>query len=183
MVVMTEAKVKIGGKEYTFEGDGAEDAISKIKYSRVPFKLVRAIGIKWTRKILWPTFRNLHDRYDGEAGVSITLPKTLKSLLQKKTEGDLNASLDMQLEADDFLASAKGTFDSDGLNLSFESEIEEADKTGNALRESLNLISSYNIDVDQITFEIDKSDSTPTALIDIDATVPRDLSKEQYSLS
>lgn len=180
---MTKAKVKISGKEYTFEGDSAEDAISKIKYSRVPFKMVRAIGIKWTRKILWPTLRNLNDRYDGEKGVTLTLPKTIRSLLKEKTEGDLTASLDMKLQSDNFLASAKGTFSSDGLDLSFESEIDEADRTGSALRESLNFISDYNIDVDQITFEIDKSNADPTALIDIDATVPRDLSRKHHGIS
>lgn len=180
---MTKAKVKINGSEYTFEGDDAEDAISKVKYSRVPFKLVRAIGIKWTRKLLWPTFKNLHSKYNGRTSVSLTLPETLKSLLQKKTEGDLNASLDIELQAEDFSASAEGTFDSDGLNLSFESEIKEADKTGDALRESLNLISNYNIDVDEITFEIDKSNSVPNASINIDATVPKDLSQNSYGIS
>lgn len=174
---MTEAIVSIKNKKYNFQGDGARDALSKVKYSRVPFKLVRAIGVKWTKKILWPTFKTLHEKHDGYTDASITLPNTLQSLLQKETEGDLCASLDINLVSKDFSASAVGNFTTEGLELQFESEIEEVNTTGNALRDGLNLISAYNVDVDEIRLNVSQSGSNPTATIDIDATVPPDLSK------
>ena len=95
---MTKATVKVSGREYEFKGDNVRDALSSVKYSRVPFKIVRAMGLKWTRKILWPTFKNLQKAESLNRSVDISLPKTLRSLVEKQTSGELNASLDMNME-------------------------------------------------------------------------------------
>ena len=180
---MTKAKVVIGTKEYSFEGDDAEDALNSIKYSTIPLRLVRAMGVKWTKKILWPTFASLQDGGKTRTTASLSLPSTLTSLLKKNTSGNLRASLDMNLNTQRFEASAKGEFTAEGLNFAFESDIDEAESTGLALRDSLNLISSYNVDVDEITFSVSPDKNPKTAAVDIDADVPSNLMKKDYSFS
>lgn len=179
MGLMTKATIRIGKKEYTFEGDDLEDAMKKVKYSRVPFSIVRAMGIQWTRKIVWPTFNALQKRGMNSASIDIRLPRTLTSIMKQKTGGSLDASLDMDLDSDTFEASAKGQFTSDGLELDFESEISEPEDTGNALKEAFKLLSSYNVDVEEIRFEIYPRSENKSATISVDTDVPRDIRRKR----
>lgn len=174
---MTEAKIKIGKKEYCFEGDSIEDALSSIKYTTVPLRIVRAMGISWTKKILWPTFSALGEKTDSR-NIGITLPDTLTSLIESKTQGDLQASVDMSLNTNEFEASARGEFNSEGLNLSFESNLDEAEDTGEALKDTFNLFSIYNIDVDSIEFSVDPDNKPKNISIDVDAAIPDKLRKK-----
>lgn len=174
---MTEAKIKIAEKEYCFEGDSIEDALSSIKYTTVPIRIVRAMGISWTRKILWPTFSALGDKTDSR-NIGITLPDTLTSLIESKTQGDLQASVDMSLNTTEFEASARGEFNSEGLSLSFESNLDEAEDTGEALKDTFNLFSIYNIEVDSIEFSIHPDNRPKNISIDLDAVIPDSLRKK-----
>lgn len=174
---MTEAKIKIGKKEYCFEGESIEDALSSIKYTTVPVRIVRAMGISWTKKILWPTFSALGDKTDSR-NIGITLPETLTSLIESKTQGDLQASVDMNLNTNEFEASARGKFNSEGLSLSFESNIDEAEDTGEALKDTFNLFSIYNVEVDSIEFSIHPDNRPRDISIDVDAEIPHKLRKK-----
>lgn len=178
---MTKVTVEIGDKTYSFEGEDVADAMKKIKYSRVPFSLLRAMGIKWTRKILWPTFQSLQNRGMNVASAEIELPRTLTSILKQKSDGNLDASVDMELDSEKFNASATGRFSSDALELEFKSQISEPDDTGNALKEGFKLLSSYNVVVEEVKFEIDPQRSSKTAKVSVNTDVPENLRKERIS--
>lgn len=173
---MTEATVKIGQKEYSFEGDDLEDTLKSIKYTTVPIRIVRAMGITWTRKILWPTFSALGKKSTTKS-IGISLPDTLTSLIESKTDGNLNASVNMNLNTEDFQASAEGKFNSDGLSLSFESNLDEAESTGQAIKDTFNLFSMYNIEVDHVEFSLQPDNYSKSLSIDVDAAIPDKIRK------
>jgi hypothetical protein len=174
---MTKATVRIGQKEYSFEGENLEDTLKSIKYTTVPIRIVRAMGIRWTKKILWPTFSALGKKSTTKS-ISISLPDTLTSLIESKTDGNLNASVDMNLNTEDFQASAQGEFNSDGLSLSFESNLDEAESTGEAIKDTFNLFSMYNVEVDHIEFSLNPDDYPKSLCINIDAAIPDRIRKK-----
>lgn len=170
----TTATVQIGSKEYNIEGDDVGDVMSKLKYSLVTFRIIRCIGFMWTRKILWPAFSVLQRR-DVSANVDISIPDTLSQIIETKTEGSIFASLDIVLERENFDANAEGRFNSDGLSFTFEGNIESLEDTGNAIKDAFKLIKSYDVDVDEIKFVIDKDSTPKVAKIEVDADVPKSL--------
>lgn len=175
---MTEVEVKIGEKTYDFEGDDVQHALKKIKYSRVPVSLLRSMGIKWTKKIVWPTFKSLQKRGMNAASAQIDLPKTLTSILEQKSDGSLDASLDVDLDSETFNASASGQFTSEALELQFESQISEPKDTGDAIKEAFKLLSSYNVEVEQVKLEIDPTRDSKTAKFSVNTDVPKRLRKD-----
>lgn len=173
---MTKLRIEVKEKTYAFEGEDIHSALSSAKYSRVPLTLVRTMGITWSRKILWPTFKNLNKGRNKWTSADLSLPNTLRSILKSKTKGKLNADLNMNVRKEEFEAEASGRFTSSDLNLNFESSIEKAEKAGKALKEALNLFSNYNVDVKKIVFQVDKNNSDKRIDVSLDAAIPKDLS-------
>jgi hypothetical protein len=173
---MTKVNIEINNKTYSFEGENIQEALSSVKYSRIPLKIVRTMGFSWAKKILWPTFKNLNKR--KWTTVDVKLPSTLKSILNSKTNGNINAGISMNLCEEKFTAEASGRFKSSDLNLDFSSSIDRAEKVGNALKESLNLFSNYNIYVKKLTFKVSQyDDADKKANIHLDAVVPDNISQ------
>lgn len=165
----TELKIKVGSKEYVFQGENVEEALNSAKYSRAVLSIIRSLGLKWTKKIFWPVLR----RGSGKkVHTDLDLPDTITSILQNGMSGKIEALVDMDLEYDQFSASASGEFNSETLSFSFESEIDEAEETGMMMREALQIASQNRIDVDEVEFVI--GDSSNGATVNVSATVPEE---------
>lgn len=181
MLMTTSVIVKIDEKEYAFEGSDIDDALSKVKYSRVPFKLLRRMGVRWTKRIMWPTFKLLQDRSFGLGSVSVQLPNTVTSILRDRSDGELQASVDMSLDYDDFNANATATFSSDKIEIGFDGQIDEPEQTGNALRDVFKMLSTYNIDVDEVELDVQSNESPKNATVTVDTNVPKEIRKTKLS--
>lgn len=170
---MTQVKVDIKDKIYTFKGDNAKDALKSVKISTVPVRLVRILGLSLTKQILWPTFSSLDHNPSHIETVSFNLPESITKILNKNIRGNLSANLDMSVQKNNFKATGSGKFDANNLDLGFETRLDQAEEVGVVMRDVLNLLSSYNINVKEIKIKID---GNKNANISLEANVPENLS-------
>lgn len=175
---MTVVEVSVNSTKSKFEGHNAAEALGSMRYSIQSFRIVRCLGIKWTRKILWPTFASIQKNNLKETG-SIQVPNSLKNILEQNMAGRLEASLDVNIGKKRFQASADGVLSSTESNFSFQTKIYDAELIGQVLRDTLCLISSYNVTANKIILSAEKSQGEKNAYINLNADIPSEIYRER----
>lgn len=173
---MTRLIVDVDGKTKRFQKPNLESTLHALRRSPFAARVVSALGLKWTRKLFWPIVKpDLLKDSDSVSTPEIALPEPFGSLITENTQGTAGIDLGFSIaDMKDFSADIVGSYETHRIELDANTELSSPQRAAALLQKSFQYLTSYNITVDKIRFDI-VTDNIKKASISADLEIPSDL--------
>lgn len=170
---MVRCDISIENKRnFSFSHENVVSLFNSIKYSRATYYMTRSLGTYWMKKLFWPTFKSLSNNHSPQY-IDINLPYPFNSILQENFQGDFCTNLSV-VTRDEFQSTAKGTLESENTNVSAEILLQNIKKVSASIKTSLGLIRNYNVNVTEISINVNESD-TRNLYIQVEGSIPQSI--------
>lgn len=167
---MVKCNISIENKRrFSFSHKNVTGLVNSIKYSRATYYMTRSLGAYWMKKLFWSSFKSLNKSHSAKY-IDINVPFPFNSIIQENLQGDFHIYMSAKTE-DQFESTVSGTLESKNSNVSAEILLQDVKKVSESIKTSLGLIRNYNLDVTEISINVNES-STRNLYIEMRGSIP-----------